>query len=337
MRLTRRQFLIGASALSLLQIPDRASAQTVDPTPLYISEMRKRSYPGSDIVIEQKLNSAATYDRFICSYQSDGLKIYAYLTVPRAKKPDTGFPVVIFNHGFIPPTQYRTTEKYIAYQDAFARQGYIVFRSDYRGHDKSEGEPSGGYGTPNYTIDVLNGLGAIKRFAATDVNRIGMWGHSMGGHITLRSMVVTNDIKAGVIWAGVVGSYADLLERWRRRNPPPTTGDQPTPLPGRRWRQEFVERYGEPSANPTFWNAISPIQFVSNVAPISIHHGTRDTSVPIEFSESLATKLKENQREYEFFIYQGDDHNLSKNLSLALRRSVAFFDKHVKARKPSDA
>jgi dipeptidyl aminopeptidase/acylaminoacyl peptidase len=148
---------------------------------------------------------------------------------------------------------------------------------------------------------------------------------------------VTKDIKAGVIWAGVVGSYADLLERWRRRNPPPTTGDQPTPSPGRRWRQEFVERYGEPSANPNFWNAISPINFVGDVAPISIHHGTRDASVPIEFSDSLAAKLKENKREYEYFIYQGDNHNLSNNLSLALRRSVAFFDKHVKNRKTNDA
>ncbi len=29
-------------------------------------------------------------------------------------------------------------------------------------------------------------------------------------------MVVTDDIKAGVIWAGVVGSYPDILYNWRR-------------------------------------------------------------------------------------------------------------------------
>jgi len=29
-----------------------------------------------------------------------------------------------------------------------------------------------------------------------------MWGHSMGGEITLRAMVVSRDINAGVIWAG---------------------------------------------------------------------------------------------------------------------------------------
>ena len=61
-----------------------------------------------------------------------------------------------------------------------------------------------------------------------------MWGHSMGGGIALRAMVTTSDIKAGVIWAGTVASYADLFERrWgpglvattlcRRSNP--TAGD----------------------------------------------------------------------------------------------------------------
>ena len=61
------------------------------------------------------------------------------MTVPNGPKPATGWPVVIFNHGYIPPAQYVTTERYVAYQDAFARAGYISFKSDYRGHGKSEG------------------------------------------------------------------------------------------------------------------------------------------------------------------------------------------------------
>ncbi len=248
--------------------------------------------------------------------------------MPRGKKPATGWPVVIFNHGFIPPTTYRTTERYIAYQDAFARNGYIVVRSDYRGHDQSEGDPTGGYGSPAYTVDVLNALAAIKRFTDADVKRIGMWGHSMGGHITLRAMVVNKDIRAGVIWAGVVASYADLLNNWRRRVQP---SSDDIPAPARRWRQEFVEKYGQPEQNPTFWNAISPINYVSEISgPIQIHHGTADASVPIAFSDSLAAQLKSASKPYEYLTYQGDDHNLKRNLGVALRRSVAFFDKHVK-------
>ena len=82
-----------------------------------------------------------------------------------------------------------------------------------RGHGDSEGEAGGVYSTPNYTIDVLNGLAAIRAYAEADPARVGMWGHSMGGHITLRAMVVSGDVRAGVIWGGVVGPYPDLFNR----------------------------------------------------------------------------------------------------------------------------
>ncbi len=85
------------------------------------------------------------------------MKIYALFTVPNGPKPATGWPVIVFNHGYIPPAEYRTTGRpYSGYVDAIARSGYIVFKSDYRGHDQSEGDASGGYGSPDYTIDVLN-------------------------------------------------------------------------------------------------------------------------------------------------------------------------------------
>ncbi len=143
--------------------------------------MRQQEYPGSDIVIEQTLAPGVNYQRYYVSYLSEGLKIYALLTVPNGTPPQTGWPVVIFNHGYIPPEVYRTTERYIAYVDGFARNGYIVLRSDYRGHASSEGEATGGYGTPDYTVDVLNAVASVKKYPAADPNRMGMWGHSMGG------------------------------------------------------------------------------------------------------------------------------------------------------------
>ena len=83
------------------------------------------------------------------------------------------------------------------YVDAFARNGYIVFKPDYRGHDSRKGMRAGGYGSPDYTIDVLNALASLKRYPDADPNRIGMWGHSMGGNITLRSMVTTQGHQGG--------------------------------------------------------------------------------------------------------------------------------------------
>ncbi len=297
--------------------------------PLMINAMRQESYPGSPIVIEQTLASGVNYSRYIASYQSEGNKIFALLTVPQGQKPVTGWPVVIFNHGYIAPEVYRTTERYIAYVDAFARNGYIVFRSDYRGHGSSEGEAAGGYGSPAYTVDVLNAVASVKQYADADPNRMGMWGHSMGGQITLRAMVVSDDIKAGVIWAGVVAPYPDLISRWRR----PQSETQPSTLPtgARRWRQELTETYGAPEENPAFWASISPNAYLADLSgPIQLHHGTADTSVPLEFSDTLNEEINAVGGTVEYFVYPGDDHNIAANLGTALTRSVVFFDTYVK-------
>jgi len=301
--------------------------RTPIPYPLDIRGMRLREYPGSDIVIEQELDPGVGYRRYYVSYMSEGLKIYALMTVPNGEKPVTGWPVIIFNHGYIPPDVYVTTERYIAYVDLIARAGYIVFRSDYRGHDRSEGVARGAYSNPDYTIDVLNAVASMKRYPDADSNRIGMWGHSMGGYITLRSMVITKDIKAGVIWAGVVGSYEDLLYNWRRG-----TGSSPDsqPRPGG-WRSTLVQTYGSPEENPEFWDSISANAFLSDLSgPIQLHHGTADTDVPLEFSETLFYEMLDANQYVELYKYEGDNHNLSNYFSTAMRRTIEFFDRFVK-------
>jgi len=296
--------------------------------------MRRQSFSGSDLVIEQQLDPGRNYSRYVASYKSEGLKIYGLLTVPNGAKPATGWPIIVFNHGYIPPDQYRTTERYVAYQDAFAASGYITFKSDYRGHGSSEGRATGGYGNVDYTIDVLNVLASLKRLKDADPNRIGMWGHSMGGSVTLRAMVASKDIKAGVIWAGVVASYPDLLTRWRVT--PNATTPTPPPTGGRRWTAELVALYGTPEQNPAFWASISPNSYLKDLSgPIQLHHGTADTSVPYEFSVTLEKQLGEAGQYQELFTYPGDDHNISRNLAVALQRSVAFFDKYVKNAPPS--
>jgi len=295
--------------------------------PLSIARLRDMEIPGSIITIEEVLASGANYHRYLASYWSEGLRIYALLTVPFGDPPATGWPAIVFNHGFIPPDEYRTTERYVAYVDGFARNGYIVFRSDYRGHGDSDGLAQGGYGSPDYTIDVLNALAAIRSFELSDPARVGMWGHSMGGYITLRAMVASGDIKAGVIWAGVVASYPDLLERWRRSTSGPGT---PTPTP-RGWRSSLVEIYGSPEENPEFWQSISANAFLQDLSgPVQLHHGTADSSVPLEFSTLLNEQIQAVGGTVEYYEYPGDNHNLSNYFSLAMQRSVEFFDRYVK-------
>lgn len=292
--------------------------------PLVIENMRARTYPGSEIVIEQTLAPGVNYARYVASHLSDGFKIYGLLTVPNGTPPASGWPIILFNHGHITPELYRTTERYVAYQDGFARNGYITFKSDYRGHGNSEGEARSGHSNPDYTTDVLNALTSLQRYPGADPERIGMWGHSMGGSITLRSMVITDTVKVGVIWAGVVASYPDLLNRFELQG-------VAVPEWFARWRDEFIAAYGTPEENPDFWASISPNSYLADLSgPIQLHHTTGDESVPVQYSDVLAAQIEDVGGVVEYFRYPGDNHNISANFGTVMARSIAFFDKYLK-------
>lgn len=298
--------------------------------PLSIEAMRTKSYPGSDMVMEQTLSPGANYARYIASYKSDGLKIYGLLTIPNGQKPDGGWPIIIFNHGYLDPGEYETTARYVAYQDAFARDGYVTFKSDYRGHGKSEGDPEGGYYSPAYTTDVLNALTSVQKMKDVNPNKVGMWGHSMGGNITLRAMVINKQIKAGVIWGGVVGTYDDLMNHWDRTVPFQPSGKE---LALRhRFRDEILQKYGTPQTNPQFWNFIDPNNYLQDISgALQIHAGTADEEVPWKFSQGLDDRLKALNKPVEFYTYEGANHNISSPaFELAMQRSIAFFDKVLK-------
>ena len=289
--------------------------------------MRQRTYPGSDVVIEETLAPAANYNRYIASYRSEGLKIYALLTVPSGDPPAGGWPVIIFNHGYIPPTVYQTTERYVAYVDYFASRGYIVFKSDYRGHGNSEGQAGGAYSSPDYTIDVLNALASMERFPSANPDKIGMWGHSMGGYITLRAMVISKDIKAGVIWAGVIGSYEDMGTLWHPTLPAPQATSS------RNFSSRLVELHGSPQQNPDFWASISAINFLGDLSgPLQLHHTEQDSEVPFIFSEHVYEAAQAIGAPVDLYSYPGDDHNIANYFSTAMQRSVDFFDQYVKGR-----
>lgn len=212
--------------------------------------------PIASSLIEIETIRDSRYEKSIVTYKSDGHTIRALLGIPKGQKPEGGWPAIIFNHGYIPPAEYRTNEKYVAYFDRLVMAGYAVVKSDYRGHGESEGEPEGGYGSDAYSRDIRNLVATMKADPRVNPARVGMWGHSMGGHITLRNMVVDQSIKAGVIWAGVVASYPDLLNNWRRASNSTTPLPSPS-YPGRRWRSVLQEQYGTPEQNPEFWNSIS--------------------------------------------------------------------------------
>jgi uncharacterized protein len=307
------------------QTPTSLPTAIATPTPhlMSIEFMRGGDYPGSEITIVRELDKGPRYRRYYAYYLSEGLKIYALLTIPNGDPPEGGWPAIVFNHGYIPPNVYKTTERYIAYVDEIAKAGYVVFRIDYRGHDASEGEATGAYGNPGYQIDVLNAVASIKQLPEVNPNKIGMWGHSMGGYLTLRTMVISKDVKVGVIWAGVVASYPDLLYNWRR------TGSF-TPSPSSRgvgWRTGWIEAFGTPEQNPVFWNSVSATSYLADLSgPLELHHGTEDEDVPLEFSIRLAEQARNAGQIADLYTYEGDNHNISGNFSTAMTRTIGFFD-----------
>ncbi len=321
------------SKLVSSNLKQAATTVVTNSNPLSIEAMRAKSYPGSDIKIEQTLADGDNYHQYIASYKSDGLKINGLLTVPIGTAPTGGWPVILFNHGFIPPQTYQTDPsvgQYASYLPVFARAGYVVFKSDYRGHDNSQGQPESAYYSPAYAIDVLNALSSIKKYPGVNPSKIGFWGHSMGGNITLRSLVVRpDDIKVAVIWGGVIGSYDDLINNWQRR----VRYIPPSPELANRnnGRQMLLQQYGQPKDNPGFWNTIDPTAYISDIkAPIQLNVGGADEEVPPDFSSKLRDKLQAAGKTVEYYEYPGDNHNIAGSFNEAMQHSLQFLDKYLK-------
>ncbi len=298
--------------------------------PLSIQSLRSRDYPGSSIVIEETLTPEVNYNRYIASYKSDGLKIYALLLVPKGVVPKDGWPVIILNHGYIIPEKYTPDGNYIPYADAFAKNGYIVFKPNYRGNGKSNGSPTSTYFSPDYTIDDLNAIASIKKYPVVNPKKIGVWGHSMGGNITLRDLVINiTDIKAAVIWGGVVAPVNDIMFNWQNNvSYKPDTEDL---ILRNKNKNALVNRYGTPLKNPGFWNSVDPTYFLEDITtPIQIDVGLDDNQVPSSFSRGLYNRLKMIGKTVEYFEYPGSNHDINQGFALAMKRTIDFFDRYLK-------
>jgi len=298
-------------------------------SPLTIENMRNKSYPGSVITIEQTLSAGINYSRYIVAYQSEGLKIYGLLTVPIGSKPTGGWPVILFNHGYILPASYSTANSYAIMIDPLASAGYIVFAPDYRGNGGSDGTPLQPYISPVYITDSMNALASIKKYKDANSQKIGVFGHSMGGNITLHELVMTHDFKAAELMAGVVGNEAGLAQWWDQRFAAHSiVGND---LDTYHAFEKMIEAHGAPSTDPNYWNAIDPTQFLSFInAPVQIQVGSADTEVPIDFSASLKESLQKAGKNVDYNIYPGADHNLAPDTTSAMATTVAFFNKYLK-------
>jgi dipeptidyl aminopeptidase/acylaminoacyl peptidase len=160
----------------------------------------------------------------------------------------------------------------------------------------------------------------------------------MGGYLTLRAMVISPDIKVGVIWGGVVAPYPDLFDRGNLNlTPAPTPEAGPTADPGEdaapnqpSWRDWLVE-FGSPEENPEFWQSVSANSYLDEISgPLQLHHGTADHDVPVAASQLLYDEMQAAGQTVELYTYKDDNHNIAAFFTLAMNRTIQFFDTYLK-------
>lgn len=315
---------------TLLQSSSQSTSSTDTPSPydqLTIPALRTRSYESS-LGTRTLYASQGTYTSYITSYTSDGLKVQGLLTVPAGEMPQGGWPAIVFVHGYIPPTLYETTTRYVDYVDSLARAGFVVFKIDLRGHGESEGDPGGAYYSADYVIDTLNARAALAASDFVNPSRIGLWGHSMAGNVVLRATAARPEIPATVIWAGAVYTYEDMQKYRITDNsyrPPVTT------TPRAYSRQRLYEAVGSPSASSSFWSSVAPASYVGDFkGAVEIHHAVNDDVVNVGYSRDLSAILKEAGTDYEYYEYPSGGHNIDGvSFGVAMQRTIDFYQRHL--------
>lgn len=324
-KVAQKQPFFGANSTPAEKIEVSAEVPFYDIT---IEGIRQTKIEDTTITIDEEVENEGSYTGYLAHYSSNGLQINGLLTIPTGDVPAGGFPAIVFLHGYIPPASYQTTTRYEDYVNYLASNGFVVFKIDYRGHGNSEGEPGGAYFSADYVIDTLAAVKALQSYDQVNPDKIGLWGHSMSGNVALRTAVINPSIKAVVIWAGAVYSYADFQAYRLNDNSyvRPTNSSQS----GR--SQRVFEQVGDVDATSPFWQAMAPTNYLTDLeAPIQLHHAENDAVVDIHYSRDLVAQLEAAKKPHELYEYSNGGHNLSGSaFSTAMSRTVDFFSTHLR-------
>jgi dipeptidyl aminopeptidase/acylaminoacyl peptidase len=261
-------------------------------------------------------------DPKIITYKArDGVDVYARLFTPEmiGARRDLARPGVVFVHG---AGYAQNAHKYWAsyfreymFHNLLASRGYVVLDVDYRA--------SSGYGRDWRTAiyrhmggkdleDIVDGAKYLASQEKVDPKRIGVYGGSYGGFITLMAMFTTPDVFAA-------GAALRPVTDWAHYNHGYTSNILNLP-------QKDAEAYRKSS----------PIYFVEGLkGALLICHGMVDTNVLFQDSVRLVQRLVELGKEnWEFAPYPVENHGFTEETSWAdeYRRILKLFEDNLRVK-----
>jgi dipeptidyl aminopeptidase/acylaminoacyl peptidase len=250
----------------------------------------------------------------------DGVDVYARLFTPEmiGAKRDPSRPGVVFVHG---AGYAQNAHKYWAsyfreymFHNLLASRGYVVLDVDYRA--------SSGYGRDWRAAiyrhmggkdldDIVDGAKYLTQREQVNPKRIGVYGGSYGGFITLMAMFTTPDVFAA-------GAALRPVTDWAHYNHGYTSNILNVP-------QKDVEAY----------RRSSPIYFAEGLkGALLICHGMVDTNVHFQDSVRLVQRLIELRKEnWTFASYPIENHSFTEASSWAdeYKRILKLFEDNLRA------
>jgi hypothetical protein len=150
-----------------------------------------------------------------------------------------------------------------------------------------------------------------------------MWGHSLGGEVSLRSLLVNGSIRGASLWSPVGGSLWEQAYHYSWYDSDDNTDSHDKP----KARMDELSRDIENLGFTYDLDSSEPGQFLHFLnTPIVVHHAKDDGAVPYIWSELLATKLELQNKTYTFYSYESDNHLFKDELrAIAVARDVKFF------------
>jgi dipeptidyl aminopeptidase/acylaminoacyl peptidase len=252
----------------------------------------------------------------------DGIDVHARLFTPEmiGSRRDPGRPGVVFVHGAgYLQNAHRYWSSYFReymFHNLLASRGYVVLDVDYRA--------SSGYGRDWRTAiyrhmggkdleDIVDGAKYLAAREQVHPRRIGVYGGSYGGFITLMAMFTTPDVFAA-------GAALRPVTDWAHYNHGYTSNILNVP-------QKDAEAY----------RRSSPIYFAEGLkGALLICHGMVDTNVHFQDSVRLVQRLIELRKEnWELAVYPVENHAFTEETSWAdeYKRILLLFENNLRSSK----